>query len=164
MQPIQINVHVKVGLDSALSALITPLISNLQVGQPAGQKKAAAKTADEVKQSISEDPEPTDAELPAEDPTPARQETVKEYTEVDVREAMDRTRKRIEGKNYKEKTDSEGYKKWHRVLTAWFKNTAAVFGAEKPSALPDSESRRKFIEACDAVYVKDGELTENCPF
>ena len=77
---------------------------------------------------------------------------------------MDRTRKRIEGENWKEKPDSEGYKKWHRPLTAWFKNTAAIFGAEKPSALPDGESCQKFVAYCDAVYVKDDELVEDCPF
>ena len=91
-------------------------------------------------------------------------EKPKEYTEVDIRAAMDRTRKRIEGENYKEKPDSEGYKTWHKRLTAWFKNTAAFCGAEKPSALPDSESRAKFIAACDAVEIKGDELTETCPF
>ena len=91
-------------------------------------------------------------------------EKPKEYTEVDIRAAMDRTRKRIEGEDYKEKPDSEGYKTWHKRLTAWFKNTAALCGAEKPSALPDSESRAKFIAACDAVEIKGDKLTETCPF
>ncbi|WP_308394276.1 hypothetical protein [Prevotella sp.] len=91
-------------------------------------------------------------------------EKPKEYTEVDIRAAMDRTRKRIEGEDYKEKPDSEGYKTWHKRLTAWFKNTAALCGAEKPSALPDSESRAKFIAACDAVEIKGDELTGTCPF
>ena len=91
-------------------------------------------------------------------------EKPKEYTEVDIRAAMDRTRKRIEGEDYKEKPDSEGYKTWHKRLTAWFKNTAALCGAEKPSALPDSESRTKFIAACDAVEIKGDELTKTCPF
>lgn len=114
------------------------------------------------------EPEPAPVQEPAPEPQPEpqapAQEGAKEYTEVDVRAAMDRTRKRIEGENYKEKTDSEGYKKWHRALTGWFKNTAAMFGAEKPSALPDSESRAKFIACCDAVYVKGDELVEDCPF
>ncbi|WP_299230263.1 hypothetical protein [uncultured Bacteroides sp.] len=82
-----------------------------------------------------------------------------------MREAIDRTRKRIEGENYKENTDGEGYKKWHRALNGWFKNTAAVCGGvDKPSNLPDSECRERFIALCDAVYVKDNELVVDCPY
>ena len=77
---------------------------------------------------------------------------------------MDRTRKRIEGEDYKENTDSELYKKWHRRLTGWFKQTSAIFGAEKPSALSDSESRYKFISCCDALNVEGDEFKEDLPF
>lgn len=139
MQPIQINVQVNIGLTSELFTLLSSVVN-----RPAQLAELPA----------APEPQPQ---------APAKEET-KEYTEVDVRAAMDRTRKRIEGENYKEKTDSEGYKKWHRVLTGWFKNTAAMFGAEKPSALPDSESRAKFIACCDAVQVKGDELVEDCPF
>lgn len=136
MQPIQINVQVNIGMDSALLSMLSGLVTTAQTAAPAsGEAK----------------PEP----MP---------EKPKEYTEVDIRAAMDRTRKRIEGEDYKEKPDSEGYKTWHKRLTAWFKNTAALCGAEKPSALPDSESRAKFIAACDAVEIKGDELTETCPF
>ncbi|MGM9688269.1 MAG: hypothetical protein ACI3YD_04390, partial [Alloprevotella sp.] len=86
------------------------------------------------------------------------------FTEVDVRAAMERTRKRIEGEDYRENTDGEGYRTWHRRLTGWFKGTAALLGAEKPSALADSESRRKFIEACDGVRVEGDELSNELPF
>ena len=147
----------------------------------APRTKKPAKPQPEPQPEVTNQPNPTDGQATAAKPepepepeapaetakpepqAPAKEET-KEYTEVDVRAAMDRTRKRIEGENYKEKTDSEGYKKWHRVLTGWFKNTAAMFGAEKPSALPDSESRAKFIACCDAVQVKGDELVEDCPF
>lgn len=97
-------------------------------------------------------------------PEPAAQEAEKELTEVDVRAAMDRTRRRIEGENYKEDTNGEGYKKWHRALTGWFKATAAIYGADKPSALPDHESRAGFIADCDQVIIKNGELTVEVPF
>ena len=141
MQPIQINVQVTIGVSQELNALLLPMVRNLQAA-PA----VAAEPAKEPAEPAAEAPE-------------------KEYTEVDVRAAMDAARKRIEGENYKEKPDSEGYKKWHRVLTAWFKNTAAMFGAEKPSALPDSESRYKFIRCCEEVFVNDaGELDSDCPF
>lgn len=184
MQPIQINVQVNIGLNSELFALLSSVVNRpAQVAElPAAPRtKKPAKPQPEPKPEVTNQPNPTDGqataakpepepEAPAEtakpepEPQAPAQEGTKEYTEVDVRAAMDRTRKRIEGENYKEKTDSEGYKKWHRVLTGWFKNTAAMFGAEKPSALPDSESRAKFIACCDAVYVKGDELVEDCPF
>ena len=142
MQPIQINVQVNIGVTSELFTLLSSVVNR------------PAQLAEMPAAPRNKKPEPQ---------APAKEET-KEYTEVDVRAAMDRTRKRIEGEDYKEKTDSEGYKKWHRVLTGWFKNTAAMYGAEKPSALPDSESRAKFIACCDAVQVKGDELVEDCPF
>ena len=77
---------------------------------------------------------------------------------------MDEARKRIEGEDYKTNTESEGRKKWHRALTGWFKNTAALYGADKPSELPDSESRRKFIALCAEVKVENDELTTDIPF
>ena len=97
-------------------------------------------------------------------PAEVAPEAAKVYTEVDVRDAMDRTRRRIEGENYKEQTDSEGYRKWHRKLTAYFKNTAAILGADKPSTLPDSDSRKRFCELCDDVAIIDDELSEQVPF
>lgn len=165
MQPIQINVQVTIGVSQELNALLLPMVRNLQA--------APAVAAEPAKEPVTVEPQPAVENKPAEDPAPveaapaepAAEAPEKEYTEVDVRAAMDAARKRIEGENYKEKPDSEGYKKWHRVLTAWFKNTAAMFGAEKPSALPDSESRYKFIRCCEAVFVNDaGELDSNCPF
>ena len=194
MQPIQINVQVSIGLNSELSALLMSVVNRpAQVAElpAAPRNKKPAKPQPEPKPEVTNQPTPTDGQAtaseepepqpeaakpepepapvqepapePQQEPEPA-QEGAKEYTEVDVRAAMDRTRKRIEGENYKEKPDSEGYKKWHRVLTGWFKNTAAIYGAEKPSALPDSESRAKFIACCDAVCVKGDELVEDCPF
>lgn len=184
MQPIQINVQVNIGLTSELFTLLSSVVNRpAQLAElpAAPRNKKPAKPQPEPKPEVINQPNPTDGQAtaakpepepepapvqepaPEPQPEPAKEET-KEYTEVDVRAAMDRTRKRIEGENYKEKTDSEGYKKWHRVLTGWFKNTAAMFGAEKPSALPDSESRAKFIACCDAVQVKGDELVEDCPF
>ena len=181
MQPIQINVQVNIGLTSELFTLLSSVVNRpAQLAElpAAPRNKKPAKPQPEPKPEVTNQPDPNDGqataapEAPAEtaeqeptpEPEPVPQATAKEYTEVDVRAAMERTRKRIEGENYKEKTDSEGYKKWHRVLTGWFKNTAAMFGAEKPSALPDSESRAKFIACCDAVQVKGDELIEDCPF
>lgn len=167
MQPIQINVQVNIGLDTGLSKLLSKLLPGLLPGAAEGRAEltpspeekeitdAAVKEAAEAQTGeTAKEPEPE---------APAKEET-KKYTEEDVRAAIHRARQRIEGENYKEKPDSEGYQKWHRALSDWFKNTSAVFGGEKPSLLPDSESRAKFIACCDAVYVKDGVLTEDCPY
>lgn len=173
MQPIQINVQVNIGMDSALLSMLSGLATTTQTAAPAvqqPQRKPKAKPK-QVNQPAAQQPA-AEAAPAAEETAPASGEAKpepmpekpKEYTEVDIRAAMDRTRKRIEGEDYKEKPDSEGYKTWHKRLTAWFKNTAALCGAEKPSALPDSESRAKFIAACDAVEIKGDELTETCPF
>lgn len=175
MQPIQINVSVNIGVTPELNGLLTSLFNRPQVEAPAAapaQKKPRAAK----QQPVVDNPEPQQETAPAAEqeqrpepktetaaPVEAAQEN-KVYTVVDVRAAMDRTRKRIEGENWKENPDSEGYKKWHRQLTAWFKNTAAICGAEKPSALPDGESCQKFVACCDTVHVKDNELVENCPF
>lgn len=173
MQPIQINVQVNIGVTSELFTLLSSVVNRpAQLAElpAAPRNKKPAKPQPEPKPEVANQPNPTDGQATAAKPEPAPEpqapakEETKEYTEVDVRAAMDRTRKRIEGEDYKEKTDSEGYKKWHRVLTGWFKNTAAMYGAEKPSALPDSESRAKFIACCDAVQVKGDELIEDCPF
>lgn len=180
MQPIQINVSVNIGVTDGLSNLLSSLIGKPQAeaetaAAPAPRKPRAAKAQPVVENKPKPEPAPAaepeqpeaaptaepqpETAAPAETPEPA-----KEYTEVDVRAAIDRTRRRIEGENWKENPDSEGYKMWHRALTGWFKNTATMCGAERPSALPDSESREKFIKCCDAVYVKDNELTYDCPF
>lgn len=168
MQPIKINVQVTIGVSQELNALLLPIAKSLQAApavaaEPAKEPEAKPAVTTQVADPVpAEDPASVGA-APAEQP--AAEAPEKEYTEVDVRAAMDATRRRIEGENYKEKPDSEGYKKWHRVLTAWFKNTAAICGAEKPSALPDSESRYKFIRCCEEVFVNDaGELDSDCPF
>ena len=163
MQPISINVQIQVGVTDQLYKLLAPL-ANL----PAGTLKAQIPAKEDNPEPAAEPAEPQQEQPAPEasaEPAPAEQPAQdKEYTEVDVRAAMDKVRRRIEGENYKEQTDSEGYKKWHRALTGWFKNTAAVCGAEKPSALPDSKSRYMFIQCCENVYVKDDELVEDCPF
>ena len=162
MQPIQINVSVNIGVNQELYGLLSSLVSRPQVeaeaAAPAPRKPRTAKPQAVAENQPTPEPQPEPAK---EEPAP---QTAKECTVVDVREAMDRTRKRIEGENYKEQTDSEAYQKWHRTLSAFFRKTAALYGSDKPSSLPDSESRAKFIACCDAVYVKDDELIEDCPF
>ena len=159
MQPIQINVTI--GVSDDLKALLQPIVEHLQQSATPAEEPVRKSNTDEPKEA-SEYPILVPEE-PAAEPiaAPAEQPAAKEYTEVDVRAAMDAARKRIEGEGWKENLDSEGYKKYHRPLTAWFKETAALYGAEKPSALPDSESRGKFIAACERVRVDgDGTITD----
>lgn len=169
MQPIQINVQVNVGLNAELYTLLSAVLNRpAQVAElpaaPKPNKPAKPEPKPEVANNPTEAAKDTPEPQPEQAPEPQPQNEKKEYTVVDVRAAMDRTRRRIEGEDYKEKPDGEGYKRWHRQLTAWFKNTAAVFGAEKPSALSDSESIEKFIQCCEEVKVKNDELVTDCPF
>ena len=166
MQPIEINVKVTIGMENALLGVLTKLMNHEDAPEavPAPKPRKQAKQVEEMPQPKPEVENPQAEPAPAE-PTPAEPAAQnKEYTEVDVRAAMHKTRQRIEGENYKEQPDSEGYKKWHKVLTTWFKNTAAFCGAEKPSALPDSKSRYQFIRSCEGVKVVNDELVEDCPF
>lgn len=171
MQPIEINVKVTIGMENALLGLISKFTENREAAPEAGpapKPRKQAKPEVENPQAETAAPQteqPAAEPAPAEPAAPAEQPAQnKEYTEVDVRAAMHKVRQRIEGENYKEQPDSEGYKKWHKVLTGWFKNTAVFCGAEKPSALPDSDSRYKFIQCCENVKVENDELVEDCPF
>jgi hypothetical protein len=86
----------------------------------------------------------------------------KPLTAEDVRAAIHKTRQRIEGEDYKENTDGEAYKKYHKPLTAQFKNIAALLGADKPSALP-SDKIASFIDQCDHLQIMDdGTIGSNC--
>lgn len=156
MKEFNINVHVRIGVTEQLYALMSAFAGGRGL-TPAAQA-----------------PEPTpaaaQAEMPAEaaeqQPAPAAPapESAKEYTEADVRAAMDRARRRIEGEDYKENTAGEGYQKYHRQLTGEFKRIASLLGADKPSALPDSAARATFISRCDELVIKGGELTTELPF
>lgn len=183
MQPIEINVKVTIGMENALLGLISKFTENREAAPEAGPAPKPRKQAKQVEQEPQPKPEvenpqaeaaapqtaqpaaePAPAEPAAPASAPAPEPEQREYTEVDVRAAMDEARKRIEGEDYKTNTESEGRKKWHRALTGWFKNTAALYGADKPSELPDSESRRKFIELCAEVRIEYNELTTDIPF
>lgn len=172
MEPIKINVNVQVGVTEELYSLLHNLLSGAKpvtAPEPAVQQQES-KTDEASQPTEVINPEPTPEDKKEEDsakeeaPEPDAPAEVKEYTEVDVRAAMERTRKRIEGEDYKENTTSEKYKKYHRRLTAEFKNIAAFLGSEKPSALPTSELREAFCTQCDILIVKDGEITRNVPF
>ena len=161
MTTFQLNIAVNIGVTDELKQLLTSIFRR-EVTSCYAPTPIAANEAAPVK-LLAEDPQPVDSVATSAEVAP-EQPTEKIYTEVDVREAMDRARRRIEGEDYKTNTDGELYKKWHRKLTGWFKNTAAIYGSDKPSTLPDSDSRRKFIEDCDRVHTNEDDLTMPIPF
>ena len=133
------------------------------------QQEAAANEADangeQVAEQVAEQEDTKEEEAAPKDEGQAEaQAEQKPLTAEDVRAAMHKTRQRIEGEDYKENTNGDLYKKYHKPLTAQFKNIAALLGAEKPSALtPDKIA--DFIEQCNGLQVmEDGTIGSNCPF
>lgn len=135
--------------------------------EPAGdeQQEAAANEADANGEQVAEQEEAKAEEAATQNEGQAKTEAEeKPLTAEDVRAAMHKTRKRIEGEDYLENTKGDLYKKYHKPLTATFKNIAALLGAEKPSALP-SDKIADFIEQCNGLQVmEDGTIGSNCPF
>lgn len=168
MDTIKINVNVQIGVTKELFGLLSAFQHRpapAVAAAPAESKPGEAAAPAEVEQPK---PEPEAKKEEAAPKAEAKKEAApanKEYTEVDVRAAMERTRKRIEGDDYKENTNGEKYKKYHRQLTAEFKNIAALLGSEKPSALPSSELRETFCAQCDELVIgEDGNITTNAPY
>ena len=135
--------------------------------EPAGdeQQEAAANEADANGEQVAEQQEANEAAPQDEGQAKAQAEAEqKPLTAEDVRAAMHVTRQRIEGEDYKENTNGELYKKYHKPLTAQFKNIAALLGADKPSALPPDKIA-SFIEQCNGLQImEDGTIGSNCPF
>lgn len=163
---LNLNLNVLIGVTPQLADFITAI---LQSRPWATSQPAAGMPAEQIFDPI---PEPVVAEAPiAEEPapevidfTPTVEAQAQELTESDIRACMHRTRQRFEGEDYKDNTDSEGYKKYHKALTAMFKNIAVFLGADKPSALP-AEQRAAFIKECDELIIdSDGRITRSCPF
>lgn len=137
--------------------------------EPAGdeQQEAAANEADANGEQVAEQKEAKAEEAAPQDEGQAKAQAEaeqKSLTAEDVRAAMHKTRQRIEGEDYKENTNGEAYKKYHKPLTAQFKNIAALLGADKPSALPPDKIA-DFIEQCNGLQImEDGTIGSNCPF
>lgn len=135
--------------------------------EPAGdeQQEAAANEADANGEQVAEQEEAKAEEAAPQNEGQAKAEAEqKPLTAEDVRAAMHKTRQRIEGEDYKENTNGVLYKKYHKPLTAQFKNIAALLGAEKPSALPPDKIAN-FIEQCNGLQImEDGTIGSNCPF
>lgn len=129
------------------------------------KKEEAANEADANGEQVAEQEEAKAEEADPQDEGQAEaQAEQRPLTAEDVRAAMRATRQRIEGEDYKENTNGDLYKKYHKPLTAQFKNIAALLGADKPSALP-SDNIANFIEQCNGLQVmEDGTIGSNLPF
>lgn len=175
-----INVNVSIGVTSEVVQLVTAILAKQPAqivapgtvvsNEPQPEPQAAAKKTRKGKGEATAEASANyaaggqqEAETPTDQPEPqpeAEAETNRELTEEDVREAMHKVRQRIEGENYKENTDSENYKKYHRVLTQTFKNISALLGSDKPSTLP-ADQRAAFINEINALVVNEkGEIAK----
>lgn len=162
-----INVQVNIGVTPEVVQLVTAILTKqptaVVIPAPSSeqpQPEAEAPTPAPAKKGRGKAKTADAPEAPAEE---SAQAEGKELTEEDVRAAMDKTRRRIEGEDYKNNTDGEGYKKYHKQLTATFKNIAALLGSDKPSTLP-AEQRASFIQQCDELIVENGEITTKVPY
>jgi len=176
-----VHIHVDLGVTPELVALVNAVIGHRQMPtveapkpEPSAseQPEAAAPAKKRGRKAATAEAPAPEVEAPAEEAAPEPEPEAeaeaqaeaepKELTEQDIRDAMHRTRQRIEGENYKDETDGELYKKYHRQLTSWFKNTAALLGSDKPSDLiteKGQDEARQFIEECDRLEVlEDGTI------
>lgn len=169
-----VNIQVNIGVTPEVVQLVTAILAKQPAqivapgtvvsNEPQPEPQAAAKKTRKGKGEATAEAPANDAagDQPEPEPQPepeAEAENAnRELTEEDVREAMHKVRQRIEGENYKENTDSENYKKYHRVLTQTFKNISALLGSDKPSTLP-ADKRADFISEINALVVNDkGEI------
>lgn len=169
-----INVQVNIGVTPEVVQLVTSILQRTspteiapaaseQPGEsadPTRGKRGKGKTKPTAETEAAAE---ATAEAAPEAEAPAASAEPKELTEQDIREAMHRTRQRIEGEDYKNNTDSDGYKKYHKQLTDTFKNIAALLGSDKPSTLP-ADQRESFIKQCDELVLQGGEIVIPCPY
>lgn len=176
-----LNINVQIDVTPQLATFLTALLQNRcpatvqlpAIEAPAPEPAAESEKPRRTRRAKADAPEAPAAPMEAAEEVPEPeapaapkpfaeapvQQPEKELTEEDIRAAMHRTRLRFEGEDYKENTDSEAYKKYHKQLTSMFKQIAAVLGADKPSALP-ADRRAAFIAECDALIIgDDGNVT-----
>lgn len=159
----EFTLHIQLDVTPGVTDLVTSILTAIKnrETQAAPVEAPAAPAAPERKPRKKPEPaqEPDPApEVTKESPANASDDMpqdIADPTEEDVRAAMHKTRQRIEGEDYKESTDSEGYKKYHTALTKLFKSISKkLSGQEKPSALAP-EFRKSFILACDSITTAD---------
>lgn len=158
-----LTINIKLGITPELADLMAKFLAkgpapvSAAPAMPAAPEENPDPAAPVKKSRKKAEPAPEPAPEPkpghAIDPTDDTPETIADPTEEDVRAAMHKTRQRIEGEDYKDDTESEGYKKYHSRLTKEFKALSKkLSGQEKPSALPP-ELRKAFIDGCEDIVI-----------
>ena len=164
-----INVRVALDVTPELVSLVTAILASNQpqsMGIPlsplANQHEEAPKTEakSESEQVPSETSKGTARTEPKSESEQVPSETSKgaakkKLTTEYIREAMHKARQRIEGEDYKNNVDGEQYKKYHKRLTAQFKQIATLLGKDKPSELDTEEARQSFIDQCNELQILD---------
>lgn len=168
-----LTIKIEIGVTPELKALAESLIG-ARKAMPEGEcervqqkTKAEPKAAKQAEKEVpKQEAKPQPQSQPRQEEqskAQPQQEQKATYTEEDVREAMHKCRCRIEGEDYKENTSSEGYTKYHKNLTAYFKNMSARLGYDRPSELP-AELRKAFIDECAEIIVGEDGLLTSLPF
>lgn len=170
-----LKISIEIGVTPELRALAESLLGTRkaapesvvvvkEVKQKAEPKAAKQAEKEAPKQEAKPQPQPQPQPRQEEQPeAQPQQEQKATYTEEDVREAMHKCRCRIEGEDYKENPQGEGYTKWHKNLTAFFKNMSARLGYDRPSELP-VELRKAFIDECADIIIGEDGLLRSTPF
>lgn len=150
----ELKVNVEIGASKELLDTLRGLFALLPNHCPGGPMTV---TATEIQQAVKQKAqEPAKAEEPA-----AKTEAPKAPAlpgSEECRKAMNSTRDKFEGEGWKDNTDSEGYKKYHKALTNWFKYLAGQCGApdQKPSSLT-ADQRATFIHDVEhTILGEDG--------
>lgn len=177
MKDFEINIHVNLGVASEVRQWVSALLCRQVESKSFGNETMTdnwrkegievtaepAKTAEPVKAAEPKKEEPAKAAPAKKKKGPAAEE---------IRAIMDATRKRIEGEDYKENSQSELHKKYHRELNTKFRLIAAVLHKDadsastddKPSSLPDDKVEA-FRTQCDGIVIgSDGKLVTSIPF
>lgn len=122
------------------------------------QPKAAAQPPEEPKQPEEAVPVEFAAKMSPEAADAVAAVEPESVTVYNALEAVDRTRDRIEPSDWRENTQSEGYLKYHKKLSAIMKEQAYRLGQCKPSELKGDDIRL-FCEWCDNIYLdNDGDI------
>lgn len=138
-------------------------LSMMQGAKGEEQPKTAAQPPEEPKQPEKAVPVEFAAKVSPEAAEAVAAIEPESVTVYNALEAVDRTRDRIEPKDWRENTQSEGYQKYHKKLSAIMKEQAYRLGQCKPSELT-GDNIRLFCEWCDNLSIDDNGDICTIPF
>jgi len=157
---ITLNINFPDAILRLADALTLSMMQGAVEAAEAKQPEAAAQTAPEeavpVEFAAKVSPQAAEAVAAIEPDSAA-------VTTYNALEAVDRTRDRIEPKDWRENTQSEGYQKYHKKLSAIMKDQAYRLGQCKPSELT-GDNIRLFCEWCDNLTLDDNGDICTIPF